>query len=184
MSVVGTMYEETVKLGFGKLLSSQNVNNVASVSFLTQFTDEFHVYHFDLIGWYGASDNAFLVFDISNNGGASWMGVGMLYYGTLWYSTSHGSGVYGTQNSADPGFYQIGGGSAPSPQVCEVIFTRRPGIGTNMQFHASCNNPTYGEHFLGGGGTHDYAMNAVRFRFNTGNILKGTIRMYGLRTGI
>ena len=186
MSTVGTMYDETVKFGFGKLLQTQTLSNVSAAVFVTPFTLGFHTFLFDLVNLYPVAASDSVLAQVSFNAGASW--AGDAYYWGLVYSTSNDPASVGSQanhlvGARTDAFQVSGSGYNYNAYVGEVIVNCTPGKNAQFQWHTSCVNAGYLQHNLFGGGVRDGPCNAVRFLFGGGNISSGIIRCYGLRLG-
>jgi hypothetical protein len=195
MTTVGTVYDETIKFGFAKLLQVQSFSNNYSLVFVTPFTLPFHTFLFDLVNINAASTYDWLFAQVSTDSGASWLGAN--YYWGSSYSTSHGDGagnnVSGTQanttDGANTNVFELtgggNGGAGGNPWGGEVIVTFRPGKNAEFQWHTTVRSPSYGQHNYFGGGVVDGACNAVRFASaQGGNFSSGIIRCYGLRMGV
>ena len=186
MGTVGTMYDETVKFGFAKLLQVQTLTNAGSAIFISPFTQNFHTFIFDFLDLYPTAGYDWLWAQVSTNGGVSWLGAN--YYWGYVYSTSHAavynaSGNYVVGGSTNV-FQLTGGGHNPNPWSGEVILNFRPGKNAELQWHFTVRNTDYQQWNMFGGGVCDGAVNAVQFALATGNtIAKGTIRCYGMRLG-
>jgi hypothetical protein len=188
MSVAGTLYEETVKFGHAKLLSSQTANSVVYLTFTTPFTSEFNSYQFDIINLtHGSTAYPWLACQMSSDRGASWI---TGYWWGCYYICSH-SNVYGTQGSVYTPTVQdvvriaLDAYPANTPTAGEAQMYCAPGKAMQFQAHTSINHPSYGQGQWVVGTAVDAGANAIRFFFNNGTpILSGTIRMYGLRSGL
>jgi hypothetical protein len=186
MSVAGTLYEETVKFGHAKLLSTQTANNVVYMTFQSPFTSEFNSYHFDIINLtHGSSAYPSLGAQLMNASGAI-----TGYWYSYFYNCSH-SNVYGNAGSVvsslDTNAIQLTVSSYPvnSPVTGEVFIHCAPGKACQFSSHVSVNHPSYGQGQMITGTALDAGCNGVRFFFWNGTpIISGTIRMYGLRSGL
>lgn len=197
MSTVGTIYDETIKYGFAKLLSTQTASNSTSIAFTAPFVgDLYDTYVFDLFGL-APSVDTFLAMRFSTDGGATWaatdywtqyirqdanasapVSYGSIYQGVAWQATFVLSDFqYSTGN--------------PGRLSGRVRFNRAyPSGGAGVrnvewQLAHHCSNPGSTNTFAQGGGgwvATNY-VNGVLFFYSGGNIVSGSIRCYGLKGG-
>jgi hypothetical protein len=188
MSVAGTLYEETVKFGHAKLLSTQTASSVVYLTFISQFTSEFNSYHFDFINLtHGDPSWPIFCCQFTNDGGASWI---TGYWWASYYNCSHGP-AYGTQGSVynanltNVVRLSLSPYHANTPLAGEAQMYCSPGKSMSWQSHISVNEPNNGQGQWIVGAALDAGANGIRFFYYNGTpILSGTIRMYGLRSGL
>ena len=193
MSTVGTLYDETIKNGFGKLLSvNEVVSPVANVDIVAPFTSAYDNYIFDIDALQSDNTGAYFLFYPSVDGGASFTQTGLLWsLGCVWShqaGSTFGSVYYG----AGPQTYMQQTYDAqygPLPLHCVILFNRGPPGGGGERQYLWTNmhrSPGYGSGFTWGNGANNasYAMmTGIRFRYSSGNIISGAIRVYGVKTG-
>jgi hypothetical protein len=189
MSTAGTLYDETIKNGFAKLLSAQVVTNVSVVDFVAPlaFALGYRTFWFDLDNLLCNSDGQRLVSYVSTDGGASWGGD---YLWSFIRCYSH--------NAADfYGSVALGGGYRANMFVGDTaaanLYTSGRLYFHRIQAGASGTRALYGEivcrytgrvtlmshsqhTWFGGDPT------AIRFQYTAGT-MSGAIRLYGLKTG-
>jgi hypothetical protein len=173
-------------------ISSQTASNSASISFTSGLTSTYKAYKFIFVNIHPATDDIHFQFQASTNGGSTY-GVtatttffevahnesdtttALTYNGTydLAQSTNFQSIYYQTSNDNDHG-----------------------GVGTLQLFNPS--STTYVKHFICAGqqtSSPDFsatnysagyfnttsAINAIQFKFSSGNIDAGTIYLYGIK---
>jgi hypothetical protein len=185
MSVAGTLYEETVKFGHGKLLSSQTASGQLNLTFIAPFTSEFNTYHFDVVNVTMDTRSQFFGCQLSNNGGASWLS-GCWY--TNSYVCSH-SNVFGNEAYPMIGLnsdcIRLTGNAYENNAVSgEIIMHCAPGKAMTFQAHITINHVSYGHMGMITGSALDAGANGIRFFCYGGRLVSGTIRMYGLRSGL
>ncbi len=172
--------------GNATLLDSQSASNEATLDFIDGFSSEFTSYVFEIEGINVVSPQTeALFYRISTDGGASWE-IGVDYVNVLLGYNNSGTtsnigvtapagfltstqvsylrdGVYGTVK-----FYGLSQSSAP----------KRGFVQTTWGDTAGLNNFCTGSSWYSTAG--GFEVNGIQFFFNTGNILSGTIRMFGV----
>lgn len=188
MSVAGTLYEETVQLGFAKLLSVQTAANSASISFVTPFTLGFNTYYWDFAFVRSASNAQSFYINISVDGGSNWNGANWSQYiraGSHYAGQGIGSiAVGGTGNLAlGPAPY------ADTPLDGRLILNNAVSAPDcpSVTWHTACYYYANFAEFIGSGSGIfsgiSGPINGIKFMFDASNIKDGTIRMWGLRKG-
>jgi len=179
-------------LGSMVLLSEQTASASASISFTSGIDSTYPIYKFQFINIHPATDNADITFQGSTNGGSS--------YGVTITSTVFQSFHFENGSAADVD-YETGRDLAQSTSY-QIL---NSAVGNNSDQSASGElfifNPsstTFVKHFIYKG--HCYAgsdfsttlyvagyfnttsaINAVDFKFSSGNIDSGTIKLYGIK---
>jgi hypothetical protein len=191
VSTVGTLYEETVKLGTAKLLTVSNPAGVTSVA-LTMTDANFDTYLFELVLSFSQAAN-YLFSRWSNNGGSTWLSTESYFWQYAIMSVSrspnvlyHSSNILGTgfKNHARLSLGTLGG----YPLNGRLIFYRGSGTGGlnymewSMGHYASDAGWGWINH-IGNCANNMTAPNAIQFYPDAGANMSGTIRMYGLRKG-
>ena len=186
-----TAYNASVATGGMKLISSQTASNSASISFTTGIDSTYKEYQFYFINVRPATDQVPFMFNLSTNGGSTYAvtkttsvfrayhqeddSIAVLeYYGTydLAQSTADQAILWSVGNASDEsgvGTLQLFNPSSTT-YVKHYIFTGNEYEGTNFTING----------YVGGYGNTTSAVNAVQFKFQSGNIADGTILMYGI----
>ena len=170
------------------LLSTQTASSSASLVFTTGITSTYGIYVFEGTALVPASDDVYFVMEYSIDGGSSWLVtgyVGQTYQvkgSTTINQTTPTDAVYIIPNSA--GFRADSGAANDGlhftaklyrPSATAVKYTK----GDAAWFEAAGSAVVIGSFsgcYRGGTG----AVNAVRFKFSSGNIASGYINMYGI----
>lgn len=197
MSTVGTLYDETVKNGFAKLLSAQVLTNASYVDFIAPLAYNlgYRTYWFDfdhLQITSGGNDR--LVSYVSWDGGVNWCP------DHLWSIIR----CYSHNASDTYGSVALNPSGSPTAPYRDVLWIGLDQVAVGYQsgrlyFHrgaagAGGYRPLYGE--MTGLQSGQIALlqhaqytwhaqnqfNAIRFRYTVG-LMTGVIRCYGLKTG-
>lgn len=190
MTTAGTLYDETVTRGFGKLLSAQTASNSASIIFLSPLSNAHDSYWIELDCLKPATGGSIVLrMHLSSDNGSTWLGSGNYWYG--------GWAVYGNRSTS----YDV---HLDNAQLRQVATTRTDfsvsGWVRMVAAPLSTTNSYKGFFWSGNAvydnsdyfttnemsGGHSYTsltapINGIRFTFSTGNIASGSIRMWGLR---
>ena len=186
-----TAYNASVATGGMKLISSQTASNSASISFTTGIDSTYKEYQFYFINVRPATDQVPFMFNLSTNGGSTYAVTKttsvfrafhqeddtveqLSYYGTydLAQSTADQAILWSVGNASDEsgvGTLQIFNPSSTT-YVKHYIFTGNEYEGTNFTING----------YVAGYGNTTSAVNAIQFKFQSGNIADGTILMYGV----
>ena len=186
-----TAYNAAVATGNMVLISSQTASNSASISFTTGIDSTYKEYQFWFINIRPATDTADFTFNMSTDSGSN--------YNVTKTTTSFSS----YHDEADTDFSLNYGGGVDLAQSTNFQIIS-PGIGNGSDECCAGSlqifNPsstTYVKHFLSdfnryfwgnytaieytaGYGNTTSAVNAIQFKFSSGNIADGTILMYGI----
>ena len=180
----GTTWDSYSALAAGALaLIEQHTASVsATLDFTTGITTTYDDYLVELLSLIPATNGAALNLQVSIDGGATWLTTGYRY--ALIFNSDAGASP-ATYSSAGAVVFNLGG----------PIDSSREGISGSMRLY----NPraTIGKHFRHEAGwahtdTNRYgwsgsiwqtttsAVNALRFKMDSGNITSGVIRLYGI----
>ena len=177
---------------FVKLTTNTISSGVSSSSFTSNIDGTYRVYLFKFINIHGATDNADFTVNFSSDGGSNYN----LNKTTTWNGAYHqetgGSPALSKETSNDlvnGSGYQI---LAKDPHAADAdgstngeLYLFNPYDSTTVkQFLSTVNfmadNYSYNAYIAGFINATD-AVNAVDFKFASGNIDSGVIKMYGLR---
>ena len=172
------------------LISSQTASASASLSFTTGIDSTYRTYLFKYINLHPASDAVGVSFNLSTDGGSNYN----VTKTTTFFEAQHSEAGVGSFS------YQAGIDIAQGTgykQICQNIGTDNDQSGSGELYLFSPSNTTFVKHFIARGNayfTNDKtcdnfsagyanttsAINAIDFKFTSGNIDAGTILMYGI----
>ncbi len=174
------------------LISSQTASNSASISFTSGLTSTYKAYKFVLVNLLPATDNVNFEFNLSTDSGSNYN----VTKTTTAFKTRH------DESDANPEIeYRTDFDLAQSTGY--QVLSREQGNGSDESCSGTLQlfNPsstTYVKHFIAttnfyntgnilegfyiaGYGNTTSAINAINFRFSSGNISAGTIYLYGIK---
>jgi len=172
--------------GAMKLISEQTASGSSSISFTSGIDSTYRTYMFKFINIHPSSAGTF-TFNMSTDGGSTYA---VTKTSTFFYARQNESGTP-TGLSYETGYdlaqstsYQILTDSVPvnnDDSASGYLHLFNPSS-TNYVKHFLANmNNTYSiECFITGYGNTTSAINAIDFKFASGNIDSGTIKMYGI----
>jgi hypothetical protein len=186
-----TAYNVAIATGNMVLISSQTASASASISFTTGIDSTYKEYQFYFINIHPATDNANFTFNMSTDAGSNYN----VTKTTTYFRASHDEADIGTslnyvtaedlaqstsfKNIADA----VGNGN--DEQVSGTLTIFNPSSTTYVK-HFIANTIIYNytdavlNDFTAGYGNTTSAVNAIQFKFDSGNIDDGTILMYGI----
>ena len=173
------------------LLSTQTASSSSTISFTSGIDDTYTVYVFEFIDCHPATNSALLTFTASTNGGSSY---GLTKTSTAFIAYNAESFVqaavgYNTSvdlaQSTNAQNLSTNVSNASDGNVSGTLHLFGPSDTTFVKhflIRSSLNNGSYAqdEHFAGYFNTTS-AINAIQFKFSSGNIDTGTIKMYGIK---
>ena len=182
-----------VNAGFGSaqvLLSSQTVTNQASVSFTSGIDTTYKEYVFEYININPATDATEFSFQASIDGGSNY-NVTLTSTAFQAFHTEAGTSSFGYNAGEDlkqsTSFQILAGlvGNGADECAAGTLHLFNPSSTTYVkQWYATTNFYRYVDRsnnsFFGGYFNTTSAINAVQFKFSSGN-LDGTIKMYGIK---
>ena len=196
MSTVGTLYDETIKFGRGKLLGTLTASNSASLAWSSVFDpaiapEVYDVYYVELLNILPVNNSVNLYGRMSNASGVMTTGYYWNYFsvishpGTVGATPGNASGASTVENQAFM-YFSSGQYNGAASGVSGEIFINR--IGNNMAFFSftAAHHSTVGEHSFVVGGLNMSGTGPLRglqFYYSTGNIASGKLRLYGMKTG-
>jgi hypothetical protein len=184
MTTVGTLYDESIKFGFGKHIQTYTVPSAtSSLGFL--LPAEYDTFLFEFLNIFMSVADQILCMRVSMDNGATWK-TSALHYFTYLYMTSHGSPLgtaYQYNNVAH--FYISGWQYIGSGFSGELFYHRGAGFVPPFSWHMAGQHATAGTWITRGGGTYweGGLINALLFFPTSGNITQGRVNIYGLRKG-
>jgi len=186
-----TAYNAAIATGNMVLISSQTASASASISFTTGIDSTYKEYQFYFINCRPATDAVKFQFNLSTDAGSNYnVTKTTTYFSAYHYEADVGEGLnYDTGNdlaqstSDQPLSHTVGNGADESTSGSLTLFN--PSSTTYVKhFVANCNqyrsdNISENDYSAGYGNTTS-AINAIQFKFSSGNIDDGTILMYGI----
>jgi hypothetical protein len=174
------------------LISSQTASNSASISFTSGIDSTYKAYKFVFSNIHPATDNASLEFNMSTDSGSNYN----VTKTTTYFYAYHDEGDTGTSLSyvgsedlAQSTAFQeiireIGNDNDQSGNGSLTLFN--PSSTTYVKHFISRNNTAQSGNYtedlgIAGYGNTTSAVNAIQFKFDSGNIDAGTIYMYGIK---
>jgi len=186
-----TAYNASVATGGMVLISSQTASASASISFTTGIDSTYKEYQFYFINIHPATDTADFTFNISTDGGSNYN----VTKTTTFFRANHLEDGSFTQLAYDTahdlaqgtGFQTLAkdAGSDSDENSSGSLTLFNPSSTTYVKhfissISSSNDYPAESTQFMAGYGNTTSAVNAIQFKFDTGNIDDGTILMYGI----
>jgi len=174
------------------LLSTQTASSSASLSFTSGIDSTYDSYVFKFINIHPASDNVFFTFNLSTDNGSTYAVTKTSTFIASYHNESDTATglVYETardlaqstafQNLGDT----VGNGADESMSGSLTLFN--PSSAVYVKHFISCTNTLQAsnftdEVFVAGYGNTTSAVNAIQFKFASGNIDDGIIKLYGVK---
>ena len=186
-----TSYNAAIATGNMVLISSQTASNSASISFTTGINSTYKEYQFWFINVRGASTATFQ-FNLSTDSGSNYNVTkttttfeSFLSEANIDGVISYNTGLDLAQSTAFQAIAQ-GVGSGADECVAGSMQLFNPSSTTYVKHFISNVNayyqsPAYSINtYMAGYGNTTSAVNALQFKFSSGNIADGTILMYGI----
>lgn len=163
-------------------VSESTASNSASLPF-TGLDGTYRKYKFEIRNLKPATDNTALHFQVSTDGGSTWLSTGYSYHVSLPVDSS---GSYSSLQSASDSKIQLtsaAGNAADESLNGDLTIhnhtdTANQKMFTGLMAYKNINGATQGA-TLYGANTTTSAINAARFVSSSGNIASGTITLYG-----
>jgi hypothetical protein len=181
----------SVGLGSLVLISEQTASSSSSVSFTSGIDSTYPIYKFEFINIHPSSDAVYFQFNMSTDGGSNYNVTKTTTFFISEHSESDASGLYywtGGDLAQGTGFqylnYQTGNGSDENLSGEIKLFS--PSSDTFVKHfisrtqHTAYNDYSQDVNAAGYGNTTS-AVNAIQFKFSSGNIDSGTIKLYGIK---
>jgi hypothetical protein len=186
-----TAYNASVATGNMVLISSQTASASASISFTTGIDSTYKEYQFWFIDIHPANDDLPFLFNLSSDAGSNY---NVTKTSTSFYANHAEADIYAQLT------YSTGGDLAQSTAFQPLVQRAGNGNDESSSGILTLFNPsstTYVKHFISRINNYDYengswdyytagyanttsAIDAIQFKFSTGNIDAGTILMYGI----
>ena len=181
----------TLPTGALTLLSTQTASSSASISFTSGLDSTYNSYIFKFINMHPATDNTQFTFNLSIDGGSTYA----VTKTTTYFDAYHDEADTGTDlrylatsDLAQSTAYQglgISVGNLNDETISGEIQIFNPSSTTFVKHFISRSNTYYSadysvDTYVAGYANTTSAINAIQFKFASGNIDAGTIKMYGI----
>ena len=186
-----TALPSSISGGAMTLLATQTASGSATLSFTSGIDDTYDKYVFKFINIHPATDSQYFSFQGSTNGGST--------YATT-VTTTDFAAYHNESDSASGLGYETGADQAQGTAFIKISNTVGNGADESCVGYLNLYNPsstTFVKHFINRSQTYqatDYsvdeykagyfnttsAINAVQFKFASGNIDSGVIKLYGI----
>jgi hypothetical protein len=174
------------------LISSQTASASATISFTTGIDSTYKAYKFVFVNMHPATDNVNFTFNMSTDGGSNY---NVTKTTTFFRAVNNEAGTGGSVNyvtaedlAQSTGFQNIAdnNGNGADEQGSGSLTLFNPSSTTYVKhFIADSISNSYVDSainsFIAGYGNTTSAVNAIQFKFSSGNIDDGTIYMYGIK---
>ena len=189
-----TAYNAAIATGNMVLISSQTASSSASISFTTGINSTYKEYQFYFINIHPQTAYAEFMFNMSTDGGSNY---NVTKTTTSFYAVHGETGDSGTLDygssfdlAQNTGFqflaYKVGADTSDN-NTCGDLTIFNPASTTYVKHFIAKSSTTDSDDsnymwnlFTAGYGNTTSAVNAIQFKFDTGNIDDGTILMYGI----
>lgn len=177
------------------LIEEKLASNSASIAFTKGIDSTYKIYEMEYWGVKPATDNSYLRFRVTIDGGSSWVTASTAYQPQGWLSS--GSGAWGTFTSGaanigvdfdsipvgDP---DTGGGTGTMEDFTGTVISYEPSDTTarkRFSIHGMYMDYTADVLVVKAAATYlsNSAVNGFQWTFNSGNISTGTFRLYGVK---
>jgi hypothetical protein len=170
------------------LLEQHTASASASLDFTTWYSASYDSYQFELVNIVLATDNVSFAFEVSTDGGSSWVTTTTYEYIAVVNSTDNaGAGwLNATAAAAVLLFPNVDNGQSVGINGSVKMFDpANASLKKAFEYHISAPFDTIARRYtcVGSGfWTSTTAVNGIRFRSSSGNITSGKIRIYGFAT--
>jgi hypothetical protein len=180
-----------VPSGSPVLLATSTASGSSSISFTTGIDSTYDIYKFEFSNVQPATDAVKAKFNFSTDGGSNYNVTKTCtgFYAGHTEADATGGPAFdsGLAQSTSDGFLTAGAiGSDADESMNGTFFLFNPSSTTYVKHYTSDtnmygSNPQSQRFFSAGYGNTTSAINAIIFRFESGNIASGTIKMYGIK---
>ena len=186
-----TSLPASISGGAMTLLQTQTASSSATIDFTSNIDSTYDIYLFKIINCHPSSDEVDFSFQGSTNGGSSF-GITMTSTGFSSYhkedGSSSGVGYEGQLDQAQgTGFHQLSYDTSYDNDhcICGELFLYNPSSTTFVKhFKLRASNNHYQNFELDSYGAGYFnttsAINGIQFKFGSGNIDSGVIKLYGI----
>tara|TARA_Y100001938_G_scaffold147923_1_gene230298 strand:- start:18 stop:623 length:606 start_codon:yes stop_codon:yes gene_type:complete len=186
-----TSFEGSASLGDMVLVSSATASSSASIEFTSGIDSTYKEYKFFFINMHPATDNTQFTFNLSSDGGSNYNVTKTTSYFDAYHDEA-GSGAtvryLASSDLAQSTAYQplgISVGNQNDESTSGIMHLFNPADTTFVKHFISRSNTYYSadysvDTYVAGYGNTTSAVNAISFKFVSGNIDSGKILMFGL----
>lgn len=174
------------------LISTQTASNSANISFTTGLNGTYDLYEFKFINIKSEGTRPIFHFQGSTDGGSNY---GITLTSTYFeaYNSMSGAAEYGVVYETNWDLAQstsfqpltLGVENASGYNACGSLQLFNPSSTTYVKHFLGCTEETYlgyaVNNYIAGYFNTTSAVNAIRFKFASGNIVDGTIKLYGVK---
>jgi hypothetical protein len=174
------------------LISSQTASASATISFTTGITSTYKAYKFVFINMHPSVDNSEFQFNMSTDSGSNYNVTKTGTFFRAFHNEDDGATAFGyltandTTQTTDFATLSLNTGNDNDQSVSGYLELFNPSSTTYVKHWISrisdvTGSDVQGERFTAGYGNTTSAVNAIQFKFDTGNIDTGTIYLYGIK---
>jgi hypothetical protein len=174
------------------LISSQTASASATISFTTGITSTYKAYKFVFINIHPSVDNSEFQFNMSTDSGSNYNVTKTGTFFRAFHNEDDGATAFGyltandTTQTTDFATLSLNTGNDNDQSVSGYLELFNPSSTTYVKHWISrisdvTGSDVQGERFTAGYGNTTSAVNAIQFKFDTGNIDTGTIYLYGIK---
>jgi len=186
-----TSFEGSASLGDMVLVSSATASSSASIEFTSGIDSTYKEYKFFFINMHPATDNTQFTFNLSSDGGSNYNVTKTTSYFDAYHDEA-GSGAtvryLASSDLAQSTAYQplgISVGNQNDESTSGIMHLFNPADTTFVKHFISRSNTYYSadysvDTYVAGYGNTTSAVNAISFKFVSGNIDSGVIKLYGV----
>ena len=177
--------------GLNLLATNTITSGVSSSSFTSNINSTYDTYMFKFINIHGSTENILFTFNLSVDGGSNYNVTKTSTFFTARHREDDSNGSMAYQTAADlaqsTGYQQIffDSGIANDDASSGELYLFSPSSTTFVKhfigrFGSTNTTPQNYDNYFAGYGNTTSAVNAIDFKFSSGNIDSGVIKMYGL----
>jgi|SRR6056300_1664608 len=181
-----------VSLGSQVLISEQTASASASISFTSGIDSTYPIYKFEFINMHPATDSVNFTFNMSTDGGSNYNVTKTTTAYRAVHNEAGGVTALDYQTGLDlaqsTGFQILGDviGSDNDQSSSGTLQIFNPSSTTFVKhFISTTNQSTSADYtdnlFIAGYGNTTSAVDAIQFKYSSGNIDSGTIKLYGIK---
>ena len=174
------------------LISSQTASASATISFTTGITSTYKAYKFVFINMHPSVDNSEFQFNMSTDSGSNYNVTKTGTFFRAFHNEDDGATAFGylaandTTQTTDFATLSLNTGNDNDHSCSGYLELFNPSSTTYVKHWISrisdvTGSDIQGERFTAGYGNTTSAVNAIQFKFDTGNIDDGKIYLYGIK---
>jgi len=186
-----TELENAATGGAMTLISEQTASSSASISFTTGIDSTYPIYKFEFINILPQNDQVEFSFNFSTDGGSNYNVTKTSTYIEVYHLENDGDAGIGYSSSHDlaqsTAFQKLNSnqGNLSDESASGYLQIFNPSSTTFVKHYLSNMSSVYYLEYLGqdlsaGYGNTTSAVDAIQFKFSSGNIDSGTIKLYGI----